>query len=69
MRTVHCSDHLPRGVSGQGGMSGQEGLCLARGCLPGQGRCDHLHTPPGQNDRRLRKYNLSATTVADGNNN
>ena len=44
------------------------GVCLGRGvsaqeerCLPGE-----CTPPPGQNDRRLWKQYLSATTVADG---
>ena len=47
------------GVGPRNGVSTQE-RCLSQGGLP--------HPPRGENDRRLWKHNLSATTVADGKN-
>ena len=47
--------------------------CLPRGvfvgeCLPRGVSAQGVYTfPCGQTDRHLRKHNLSATTVADGN--
>ena len=66
---------LSSGVSAWGCLSGGvcPGGCVSAygsvcpgGCLPG-GVCQTPH-PHGQNDRRLWKQNLSATTVADGKN-
>ena len=64
MRTVRCRGLLGGGEGGGGGRGGG-GVCMGGGvCLWG---C----TPPpncGQKDGCLWKHNLSATTVADGNN-
>ena len=81
MRTVRCSGR--RGVSAQAaclpeGISSSGGGRSARGCLPRGVFAQELsapvhagiHTLPGeQNDKHLWKHNLSATTVADGNEN
>ena len=57
MRTVRCSGH--------GG-----GVSAHPGCLPREGVSRGVHRPPVDRilDARLWKHYLSATTVADGNN-
>ena len=54
MRTVRCSSHLGGGVYPGCRLAGGVGWCT-------------LPSPPPWTDRHLRKHNLSATTVADGN--
>ena len=73
MRTVRCSGRLGGGVCLEGclprgclprGMSAWWGVC-SRWCRPQPGPRGR-HSPCGQNDRRLWKHYLSATTVVDG---
>ena len=57
---------------GGGGWGMSPSVCPGGGCLPGWGGSGVIclaggYTPPLWTDRHLRKHNLSATTVADGN--
>ena len=66
MRTIRCSGRL----GGEGAVHPQADTPPAQFMLdtpPAQSNA-RVHPPRGQDDRRLWKHYLSATTVADGNN-